>query len=246
MGQTTAQNRVTPPVRFLDVAGRTLYTQPSLTNPDSFDFSKRILLGEAHMNRNDSLVKAPFDFTEHNYVSLGSFQRMLQSVMFPESFNRKQRFFLSKDDYRFLRRWLSQYPSETDDPKYDTSHFYDSYVKFFFRDSTHRMPPHVRVFNKVGWSYGFMTDVSYVVDFENGVEFFLSATLYVNSDGVINDGKYDYKTIGYPFLYQLGQTIFNYEKTRKKPFRPNLDEFKIQYGHRNPTDKRRALSDVDN
>src|SRR6185295_14620459 len=101
----------------------------------------------------------------------------LQSVLFPSSVPAKQRFNLTSDDYRFVYRYLSQYPSETSYPKYDTSEFYDSYVKFFFRDSTHRMPQHVRVFNKVGWSYGFLTDVSYVADFENKIEFMLSATV---------------------------------------------------------------------
>jgi len=31
------------------------------------------------------------------------------------------------------------------------------------------------VFNKPGWTYGFLTDVAYVVDFKNKVEFMLSA-----------------------------------------------------------------------
>ncbi|MBD0298596.1 MAG: hypothetical protein ICV84_25910, partial [Flavisolibacter sp.] len=124
--------------------------------------------------------------------------------------------------------------------------FYDSYVKFFFRDSTHRMPSHVRVFNKVGWSYGFLTDVSYVADFQNNVEYMLAATLYVNSDEVLNDGKYDYDAVGYPFLYQLGQTIYQYELKQRRPYRPNLSRFRIPYEHRDPNDTRPSLSNVDN
>ncbi|MGG2329544.1 hypothetical protein ACE40V_24645, partial [Salmonella enterica] len=76
------------------------------------------------------------------------------------------------------------------------------------------------MFNKPGWAYGFMTDVSYVVDFENNVEFMLSATIYVNSDGVVNDDKYDETTVGAPFLYQLGQTIYQYELKRDRKFKP--------------------------
>jgi hypothetical protein len=245
-GQTAAQNRATPPVRFLDAAGKTLYAQPALVNTDSFDFSRRILLGDAHLNAGDSLVKAPFDFTQHNNLSLGSLQAMLQSVLFPGSVPPAQRFSLHKDDYPFLYRWLSQYPSETDEPKYDTARFYDSYVKFFFRDSTRRMPPGVRVFNKVGWSYGFLTDVSYVADFANGVEYMLAATLYVNSDGVLNDGKYEYNLVGYPFLYQLGQTIYRHELSRKRKHRPDLSAFTIDYGRRNPADRRPVLGEMDN
>lgn len=245
-GLTTEQNRHTPPVRFVKDDGTVLYHQPQAYNKDAFDFSQQIKLGKAHMNRNDSLVHQPFDFTEHNNLPLRDIQQMLQSVLFPQSVPAAQRFNLSQDDYRFLYQYLSQYPSETPYPKYDTAKFYDSYVKFFFRDSTHRMPPHVRVFNKVGWSYGFLTDVSYVADFKNGVEYMLAATLYVNSDGVLNDGKYEYNEIGYPFLYQLGQTIYQYELQRKRNIKPDLSQFKMVYEKRDPNDTRPALKEVDN
>ncbi|HYH16242.1 MAG TPA: serine hydrolase [Flavisolibacter sp.] len=245
-GYTPEQNRHSNQVRFLDANGKTIYTQPAAYNTDSIDFSRTILLGKAHMNRDDSLIQAPFDFTLHNNLSLVDLQQMLQSVLFPNSVPKQQRFRLTQDDYRFLYRWLSQYPSETDYPKYDTSQFYDSYVKFFFRDSTHLMPPHVRVFNKVGWSYGFLTDVSYVMDTKNKVEYMLTATLYVNSDGILNDGKYDYDTIGYPFLYQLGQTIYHHELQRKREYKPNFSNLQVKYDKRDPKDTRPALKEVDN
>jgi hypothetical protein len=243
---TANQNRHTNGLRFLSYSGTTLYRQPPAYNTDSIHFGPQVLLGNAHYNRNDSLVQAPFDFTQHNNLPLHSLQQMLQSVLFPASVPAYQRFRLREDDYSFLYRWLSQYPSETDDPKYDTAKFYDSYVKFFFRDSTRRMPPNVRVFNKVGWSYGFLTDVSYVMDTANKVEYMLAATLYVNSDGILNDGKYDYNTIGYPFLYQLGQTIYQHELQRQRTYKPDFTRFKIRYDQRNPKDQRPSLKEVDN
>ena len=243
---TTAQNRQTPPVRFLKEDGSLLYAQPAAHNTDAFDFSRTIKLGKAHLDRTDNLVEQPFDFTEHNNLPLKDMQQMLQAVLFPQSVPAQQRFRLTDDDYSFLYRYLSQYPSETPYPKYDTTEFYDSYVKFFFRDSTKQMPPQVRVFNKVGWSYGFMTDVSYVADFENGVEFMLAATLYANSDEVLNDGKYEYKTVGYPFLYALGQTIYQYERQRPRAYQPDLSRFQIEYEKRDPADTRPALKEVDN
>jgi len=246
LGLTPEQNRYTNALRFVDAEGNTLYAQPPAYNKDSFDFSRVIKIGKAHLDRNDSLINEPFDFTPHNNISLEDLRQILQSVLFPESVAATQRFNLTKDDYRFLYRYLSQYPSETPDPKYDTATFYDSYVKFFFRDSTHRKPPNIRVFNKVGWAYGFLTDVSYVVDFENKVEFMLAATLYVNSDEILNDNKYEYESIGHPFLYQLGQTIYQYELKRKRPYTPNLSAFKIKYESRDPKDVRPSLKDVDN
>ena len=131
-------------------------------------------------------------------------------------------------------------------PKYDDSVYYDSYVKFFFRDSTHKMPAGVRVFNKVGWAYGFLTDVSYVADFNNGVEYMLAATLYVNADGILNDNKYEYTTLGWPFLYQLGQRIYQYELNRPRKYQPDLSDFKLNYERRDPNDRRPSIKDADN
>ena len=198
------------------------------------------------MNRNDSVVNEPFDFTIHNNISLEDLRMILQSVMFPASVPKKQRFDLTGNDYEFLYRYLSQYPSETSYPKYDDSVYYDSYVKFFFRDSTHRMPEHVRVFNKVGWAYGFLTDVSYVADFNNKLEYMLAATLYVNEDEVLNDNKYEYTTVGWPFLNQLGRIIYQYELKRERRHKPDLSNFVIQYEKRDPKDTRPAIKDADN
>ncbi|MDQ3683121.1 MAG: hypothetical protein M3352_08635, partial [Bacteroidota bacterium] len=95
-------------------------------------------------------------------------------------------------------------------------------------------------------AYGFLTDASYVVDFKNKIEFMLAATIYVNSDEVLNDDKYDYDTIGYPFLYQLGQSIYKYELQRPRIHKPDLSAFKVQYEKRNLNDKRPAIIVVDN
>ncbi|MBC7829135.1 MAG: serine hydrolase [Chitinophagaceae bacterium] len=246
MGFTTEQNRHSNPIRFIHQDGSLIYAQPAAYNTDSFDFSHAVKIGKAYLNRNDSLVNEPFDFTVHNNLPLEAMQQLLQSVMFPTSVPEKQRFDLSKDDYHFLHRYLSQYPSETSYPKYDDSVYYDSYVKFFFRDSTHKMPAHIRVFNKVGWAYGFLTDISYVTDFKNKVEYMLTATLYVNKDEVLNDNKYEYETTGWPFLNQLGQRIYQYELRRERKYKPDLSAFKIQYDKRDVNDRRASIKDADN
>lgn len=246
MGFTVEQNRHTNPIRFIGDDGSLIFIQPPAYNRDSFDFSRQIKIGKGYFNRNDSLINEPFDFTVHNYIPLEAQQQLLQSVMFPASVPRKQRFSLPGKDYEFLYRYLSQYPSETSYPKYDDSVYYDSYVKFFFRDSIQKMPEHVRVFNKVGWAYGFLTDVSFVVDFKNNIEYMLTATLYVNEDEILNDNKYEYTTVGWPFLRQVGQRVYEYELLRERTFKPDLSAFKIQYERRNVNDTRPSIKDADN
>jgi hypothetical protein len=245
MRMTPDENRHTNPIRFIKKDGSLIYAQPMAYNKDSFDFSHVYKMGNAYYNAQDSLEHEPIDFTMANNLPLENMQQLLKSVLFPNSVAVKQRFHLKKEDNDFLYRFLSQYPSETNFPKYDTSLYYDSYVKFFFRQGGHAMPPHVRVFNKVGWAYGCLTDVSYVADFKNKVEFMLAITIYVNSDGVLNDDKYDYETIGWPFLYKAGQTIYRYELNRKRKYAPDLSTFKIEYQKRKE-DGRPAIKEVDN
>lgn len=245
MGLTPDENRYTNPIRFINEDGSLIYSQPPAYNTDSFDFSRINKMGNAHMNAEDILVNEPFDFTRHNNMPLEDMQQMLRAVMFPDAVPAKQRFNLTKDDYEFLYRFLSQYPSETNYPKYDTAEYYDSYVKFFFRNNDHTMPEHVRVFNKVGWAYGCLTDVSYVADFKNNVEFMLAVTIYVNSDGVVNDSKYEYETVGHPFVYKIGQAIYQHELSRKRKFVPDLSRFKMEY-HKRKEDGRMAIKNADN
>jgi hypothetical protein len=237
------QNRHTPAISFYYWKGDFKYRQPPAYNRDSFHWPAPILIGKGHLNRNDSLVQAPMDFTRHNAISLGDLQRMLQATLFPASVRKQERF---GGDHSFLKRYLSQFPSETDNPKYDTAKFYDSYVKFFFRDSTRKLPPGVRVFNKVGWSYGFLTDVSYVIDTLHKVEYMLAATVYVNSDGILNDGKYEYNSIGYPFLRALGEEVYQYELQRPRKYLPDLKDIIIPYDRRDPANKHPVLKEVDN
>lgn len=238
------ENRHTNPVRFIATDGSLLYAQPAAVNTDPFDFRREAKLGKGYYVR-DSLVKQPFDFTMRNKLPLESLQRLLQSTLFPESVPEKQRFNLTTDDYTFLYQYLSQFPGETNYPNYDSQKFYDSYVKFFFRDSLHHLPDGLRVFNKVGWAYGFLTDASYVADFNNKVEYMLTAVIYVNSDEILNDDKYDYDTIGYPFMYQLGQTIYQYELSRKRAYKPDLSRFKVRYEKR-IVDDRPTIKAADN
>lgn len=243
---TPDENRHTNPVRFLRGDSSVIYAQPAAYNTDAFDFRRIAKVGQGHWDAKDSLINAPIDFTTRNKLPLEAFQQILKSVMFPESMKAKQRFDLTEDDYLFLYQYLSQFPGETNYPKYDGKEYYDSYVKFFFRDSIHQqLPEGVRVFNKVGWSYGFLTDASYVADFKNKIEYMLAATIYVNSDGILNDNKYEYQTIGHPFLYQLGKVIYEHELKRTRKFKSDLSRFQISYEKR-VSDDRPLVKDIDN
>jgi hypothetical protein len=246
MGYTDEQNRHTNGVAFINASGKEIHYQLPAYNTDSFSFPPPIRIGIGHINRNDDLVQGPFDFTRHNNISLEDMQRMLQAIIEPESVPVKSRFNMKEADRAFLLKYLSQYPSETTSPKYNDSIFYDSYVKFFFSDASKKIPDHIRVFNKVGWAYGFLTDVSYIRDTLNNIEYMLAATVYVNSDGIVNDSKYDEETVGFPFLRTIGDRFYTYELSRKRKFQPKLNMFGLSYDKRDPLDKRPAIKIADN
>ncbi len=221
---TPEENRHTNPVRFAN-GSTLLYQQPAAYSNVQFDFSKEIRIGRAHYNREEQLVQEPMDFTQHNNLPLQDLQQIVQSVMFPQSVPKKQRFHLSDDDYRFLYRYMSMLPSESTYPNYDTTEFFDSYTKFWYKGGKRKIPEHIRIFNKTGWSYGFLTDACYIVDFKNKVEFMLSAVIYVNADGVLNDNKYEYIENGYPFFQEVGDILYEHELKRKRKYQPDLSTF---------------------
>ncbi|MEL6305675.1 MAG: serine hydrolase [Bacteroidota bacterium] len=162
----------------------------------------------------DSLVQEPFDFSLKNHYPIETQHNVLKRIMFPEQFEQQERFGLSEDQLDFLHTAMHTLPSAQG---YDTETYYDSYVKFFlFGDNTEPMPKSIKIYNKVGYAYGTLTDCAYIQDTENNVDFLLTATILVNSDGIFNDDAYEYDEIGIPFLAQLGREIHQLEIERKK------------------------------
>ncbi len=223
-------NRYTNPVRFVK-DNTVLYEQPERYNDTVFDFSRKLLIGNAHY-LNDEYFDTPMDFSTHNILPLEELQQMLQSVLFPESVPEQQRFRITEKDYDLLYKYMALLPSESNDPRYDTSRFFDSYTKFFFfRHEKGAIPSGIRSFNKTGWSYGFLTDVCYIIDTEKNIEFMLTGNIYVNSDGVINDDQYDYESTGFRYFKELGEIIYRYELSRKRKHHPDLTKFTRYFNH---------------
>ena len=77
-----------------------------------------------------------------------------------------------------------------------------------------------------GDAYGFLTDSAYIVDFDNGVEFLLSASIYTNANETFNDDNYEYDEIALPFLRDLGTAIYEVELARKREHVPDLSRFR--------------------
>lgn len=221
------ENRFTNPFTFFH-NGKPTYNQAEKTAVNIHPNQQmEAIKGKGYIDGNDSLVLKPFDFSQKNFVGLRDHVGMLRSVLFPESVPRHQRFDLNEDDESFLLKYMSMYPEESDYPKYGAEK-YQSYVKFFmFGDNEDDIPKNIRIFNKVGYAYGYLTDIAYIVDFENKIEFMLAATVHVNENQIYNDGVYEYDEIGLPFLAELGKVIYNIELDRPRANEPLLTKFNV-------------------
>jgi hypothetical protein len=40
--------------------------------------------------------------------------------------------------------------------------------------------------------------------------------VYCNSDGILNDDRYDYDSLGFPLMAYIGKKVFAYETTRTR------------------------------
>ena len=224
------ENRHTNPIGLYDTSGNVLYKQPVLFNQTVYS-ARHDSAGNGYYS-NGQLIPNAMDFSLKNRISLQDLTDVLRSVLFPQSVPPQQRFNFTEEDYRFVKQYMSQLPTESFSPPYgaDTAGYWPAYCKFLLYGSEKgSLPANIRIFNKVGDAYGFLTDVAYIVDFDKKIEFMLSARIYCNADGVLNDDHYDYETVGFPFMKELGKLIYAHELARPRTVQPDLSAFKMNY-----------------
>jgi hypothetical protein len=222
LGRTAKENRSTQAIDFFNEQGKKIYHQPAALNKDTLPYYNAFI-GDGYINNQDTLIKGPLNFSEKNIIYLSDLTHILKSVLFFDQTPPSQRFNLTTEDRKFLLHYMHTLPNKSQYPTYDTANYWPSYCKFLYTGSEKGpFPSHLKIFNKVGDAYGFLLDIAYVMDPEKKIEFMLSAVIYCNSDGIINDSMYDYDSVGYPFYKNLGQLIYNYELQRKKAFLPNF------------------------
>lgn len=223
------ENRQFNPVRFVDASGKLILEIPAREADSTYVVPGNPKLGRAYY-KNDSLIQGGMDFSYKNKFSLTDLHGVIQRTIFPEAFVGMERFNLNEEHRNFVLQYMSMLPRESDYPAYDTTEFYDSFSKFTkFGTEKGKIDPRFRLFNKTGWSYGHLIEGGYFVDFESGVEFFVSAIVYVNEDQILNDDKYETDEVGLPFFAELGEYLYQRELKRKKQLMPDLSRMKLVY-----------------
>ena len=204
--------------RFLFISNRdTIYNQNSIKSilNNSNKNLKSVIKGNKFIY-NNQLINGPFDFNYKNQISIRDLNDILKRIIFPENFQKDERFDLQESDYNFLKYWMSRTSIEDNNINMiNKNKYWDSYSKFFiYGDKKGEMNDDIRISNKVGMAYGTLTDVAYIKDKINNIEFMLTATILVNDNDTFNDDIYEYDSKGIPFLSALGRQVLKYERKK--------------------------------
>lgn len=205
LSTSNAYNPATKAIIFHQNDSTLTQLQSSVSSPVQRLALNSVFKGKGYINSNDSLVLEPMDFATKNYLPISSLHAIMKRVIFPEAFAKDQQFNLSESDREFVLNAMSSVPRELG---FNQEDYFDSYGKFFiYGDSREPIPESIKIYNKVGYAYGYLTDCAYIYDMESDTEFIVTANLLVNENRIFNDGKYQYDSIGIPFLAELGREL---------------------------------------
>jgi len=216
---STEMNKQTSGFTFYNSKEEVICVLPSLVN--DVKYSSPVTnrnIGKQYVDGNNKIVNDPKNFDNKNYLPLDNIHDILIRLCFPNLYPKEKRFNITNDERNFLMTQLLISPKQSDISEINNNmHYYDSYANYFFYGSekSNSIKKEIKVYNIVGKSYGFLIDCAYIVNKAKGIEFFLTACIYVNSNEIVNDNVYEYNSIGLPFLKKLGWDIYKYELSLK-------------------------------
>jgi beta-lactamase class A len=182
--------------------------QRSHHTPRPPSHGQNVQIGNAYLDFAEQRVEGPRDFSLSNHFSITDSHRILCNLADPVAFPEPLLDSLSAAHRRYLLQILRTLPRQAM-PPYAELDYPDSYGKFLlWGDRFEQMPENVQIANKIGEAYGFLHDSAWIT--QSGplpINCVLSASIYVNADGVLNDNKYEYETLGIPLLAELGRQV---------------------------------------
>ena len=196
-------SKITGPVQLFSAGGKLLSTIAARVPFSLVSAPIPIKIGRAWVQAGRRIEGAK-DFTNSNSAPLSALHEMMLALMRPELVEHNRRFQISERARQFLLAGMRLNPSESkyssaDEAKLDRT---------FFRllgVGDGQWPKDLQVENKVGWAYGFLSDMAHLK--QGNHECFVSCKMYLNRDGVLNDGQYEYESIGRPAMAEIGRLL---------------------------------------
>lgn len=157
------------------------------------------------------ILDESLNFSEKNRSSITDMHNLIKYIFYPDIFDSTNTFNLNVEDYDFLRYWMSRFTYEDIGEKFiGDEKFFETYNKFFIHgDEQSLSNEQIRVYNKIGQAYGTSIDNGLIKNYQDNIEFILTATIYTNKNKVINDNLYEYDDIAVPFLAKLSRAIYD-------------------------------------
>lgn len=155
--------------------------------------------------RDGVVVEGPVDFGLKNRCSLADLQRLVMLAREPGVVGVSA--VMGRESSRFMRRAMAELPGDSVDPVYSRAEFPDSYGKFLLPGLRRVREGGWVMWNKVGQAYGFTIENAWVEHPASSRAFVVSAVIETNANGILNDDRYEYEEVAFPFMADLGEVV---------------------------------------
>ena len=207
MGQQYTLGKTTPRMEFLRDDGP--YVVERRTSDLALEPTQLpgILVGVAYYGRDHQRFDEPRDFSRKNHISTADLHRLQLSIVLPDH-PAVPDLGLSDAHQAALLAAMTENPESSANPKFDRPRLTGRRYKLMSTGIERKIPlEQIRYVNKPGKAYGFHVENAYVEHLPTGRSFFVTASLYVNDNEVINDDHYEYEQISRPFFRDLGELL---------------------------------------
>jgi hypothetical protein len=198
-------------------AGDVLYTQnaselDSLVMIDRYPRTNDRWFGSKHENKNRKIVPGPFDLNNSLEIPLNEIHEMLVALVFGNTPYYNGAWEISNRDRDFIIETMKKFPRELKSCYRKMGVIpHDDHYKYALIGTDHHDVHPTLTTSKIGLSYGFTSEIVHIKNEEDGVEFFLSVSLYTNANDIVNDGDYEYYSVAKPFIANLSRLLYAYE-----------------------------------
>ncbi len=164
-------------------------------------------IGVAYLDQDKQRVDEPLDFSQKNWVSLRVFHALALSLARPELPGAVE-LGIEEKHRAFLLQAMTEDPLASKNPVYTSPKKSGLRYHTMIQGIMRALPlERIRYVGKAGRAFGFHLDNAYIEDRKTGRAMVVSAAIYANSDGVLNDDRYGYDPVTRPFLKDLGEVL---------------------------------------
>ncbi|MFK7784087.1 MAG: hypothetical protein AB8B56_03165, partial [Crocinitomicaceae bacterium] len=187
--------------------GEDMSTLPLSEFSANYIYDSTKLYGSKHEYRRE-IVDGPFDFNYNLEYPISDIHSTSMRLFFPEFFPEEARWNIRENHRELLMDAMKAVPKDLKKKKYlDKKKYPDNLYKYLIHGDDNPKYDDIITYSKIGLSYGFVTETAFIHDPATNRRYVLTASLYVNSNDTVNDGKYEYEELAKPFLARLGQLI---------------------------------------